>query len=526
MNDRFALIPYPQTLIPQNGEFVWHEPNLSIDPVFHQEADYFQNHLPGKLTINHKTDQPSKIHLIAEHPPIPHSEAYQLKITPAEILLSAASPAGMFYALQTLLQLINAQFPAADADTIHLPCLEIRDEPRFPWRGFMLDEARHFQGMKTVKSLLDWMAYLKLNTFHWHLTDDQGWRLEIKAFPRLTAVGAKREKSQTGGFLNKTTNNQPHSGFYTQGEIHEIVAYAAERHITIVPEIEMPGHSQAALAAYPSLGCTGGPYQVMPYWGIHAEILCPGKTETIPFLETILKEVITLFPGKYIHLGGDEAPKKRWKDCPDCQALANQLDLVNVQGLQTYLVNHFTQFLANHNRYLIGWNEMLSPTLSRAAHVQFWLGKRSTLWQHVRAGRKTILSNYGAYYLDHSYLHSPLERVYRYEPVSRDLEPEFHKNILGIEAPLWTEFVPNRARLDWQVFPRLLAAAEMAWLAPAKKDYRSFETRLRAFLPQLARNGIQYAPPQAWNPPSWKRIWGWPSLIQAQTGQVEKGNQG
>jgi hexosaminidase len=270
------------------------------------------------------------------------------------------------------------------------------------------------------------------------------------------------------------------------------------------------------------LGCTGGPYHVQPYWGIHPEILCPGKSATIPFLETILKEVITLFPGETIHLGGDEAPKKRWKNCPDCRALQRKRGLPTIEALQTDLVNHFTRFLAERDRRLIGWNEMLSPVLSRAAHVQFWLGKKKTLWQHIRAGRQAILSNYESYYLDHSYLHSPLERVYRCEPIPADLEPQFQSNILGIEAPLWTEFVPNRARLDWQIFPRLLAVAETAWLAPVKKDYRSFETRLRAFLPQLARNGIQYAPPQAWNPPRWKRLWGWPSLMQAQTGQVEK----
>ncbi len=518
MAELVSLIPYPQSLIPKNGEFVWNNPNLIFDPLYFKEANYFSNHLPGSLTIENEEKGFCKICLTAEKPQSNRSEAYQLIITPAEISLSAASPAGMFYALQTLLQLIHSQSPAADTNTIHLPCLEITDQPRFGWRGFMLDEARHFQGKETVKQLLDWMAYLKLNTFHWHLTDDQGWRLESKSFPRLTDVGAFREKSQTGGFLNKTTNNIPHRGYYNQEDIQEIVTYAAERHINIVPEIEIPGHSLAALAAYPSLGCTSGPYQVTPFWGIHKDIYCAGKKDTIPFLETILKEVIELFPGKYIHIGGDEAPKNRWKNCPDCLLMANHLGLKQVNDLQTYLTNYFTRFLATHNRQTIGWNEMLSPLLSPDALVQYWVGKEKTLWQHVRNGRKTILSNYGAYYLDHSYLHSPLNHVYRYEPISPDLEPEFHENILGIEAPLWSEFVPNRARLDWQVFPRLFAVAETAWLMPDKKDYDAFKYRLINILPQLDRAGILYTPPDSWDPPHWKRLWGWPSLVQAQTG--------
>lgn len=517
MTDSLTLIPYPQSLTLSAGEFLWNTPNLNFDPLFFKEANYLANHLPAQYGITYDQDSSCGICLIAEKPQSIRSEAYQLRITPNNISLHAASSAGMFYAVQTLLQIIHTK-NLPDAQTaVPLPCLEIIDQPRFSWRGFMLDEARHFHGMETVKQLLDWMAYLKVNTFHWHLTEDQGWRIEIKQYPRLTEVGGQRKQSQTGGFLNKTTNNKPHSGFYTQAEILEIVRYAEERHITIVPEIEMPGHSQAALAAYPQLSCTGGPYAVSPHWGIHSEIYCVGKNETISFLENVLSEVLTLFPGKFIHTGGDEAPKNRWKKCPDCHKKAKSLNLSKVTHLQTYLTNHFTRFLTENERALIGWNEILAPTLSPDAIVQFWMGHEDRLWQHVRNGRKAILSNYAAYYLDHSYFRSPLDKAYQYEPIPPDLEPEFYQNILGIETPLWTEFVPNRPRLDYQVFPRLIAVAESAWLMPEKKNYTSFERRLLNLLPQLDRDGILYAPQADWNPPQWKRLWGPVSILQAQT---------
>ena len=377
--------------------------------------------------------------------------------------------------MQSLRQLISALYQTG-MEKVTIPCLHILDEPRFAWRGFMLDEARHFQGMQTVKDLLDWMAYLKMNVFHWHLTEDQGWRIEIKQYPRLVEVGAQRPASQISGFLGKKLNKTPHSGFYSQDEISEIIDYADTRHIQVIPEIEMPGHAQAAMAAYPELGCRAGPYQVSPHWGIHADILCPGKPGTISFLQNVLDEVIDLFPGKYIHTGGDEAPKTRWRNCLNCQKLAAENGVAKINELQTILTNRISHFLHTRGRTLIGWNEMLADELDPNAVVQYWVGKEKVLMQHIRSGRKAILSNFAAYYLDHSYAHSPLDKVYQYEPVFDRLESEFHKNILGIETPLWTEFVPLAARLDWQVFPRLIAVAETAWLDPQKKDLNSFHT--------------------------------------------------
>jgi hexosaminidase len=513
------LIPYPQKINFLPGSFHWSANTSLFINSFSDEIHRFLEALPASIHPILTTDE-DQSHLIIKLDPSMSDEGYQLNIQTNQIQLIAAVNTGIFYGLQSLRQLILAEYQA-EMQQITLPCLEISDYPRFSWRGFMLDEARHFQGMQTVKDLLDWMAYLKLNIFHWHLTEDQGWRIEIKQYPRLIQVGASRSASQISGFLGKKLNDIPHAGFYTQAEIKEIVQYASERHIQIVPEIEMPGHSQAALAAYPALGCTGGAYQVSPHWGIHSDILCPGKPATTTFLQNVLTEVMDLFPGKSIHTGGDEAPKKRWRSCPDCQKLAKVSGATRINDLQTILTNRISKFLSAHGRTLIGWNEMLAEGLDPEAVVQYWVGKEKTVLKHIRSGRKAILSNFAAYYLDHSYEHSPLDKVYQYEPVFKQLEPEFHSNILGIEAPLWTEFVPSRARLDWQIFPRLFAVAETAWLELEKKDLASFHQRLPNILKQLDDKNIGYAQILNANPPISKRLLGPISLLQAGKGQKE-----
>ncbi len=486
----YPLIPYPQSLelltesleLPPEFGCFYH-------PIFQNELRIFVDQLPAKFAAKIVSSKDDAILFLKQSPfPLEGPAAYLLHISTQQIELQANDRAGIFAALQTLRQLILAQ-PAN-----RLPCLRIQDHARFAWRGFMLDEARHFQGKETVKLLLDWLAYLKMNVFHWHLSDDQGWRVESQLYPLLTEVGAYRPATQRGGMLSRKVNMQSHQGFYTRQEIQEIVAYAAERHIVVVPEIDIPGHSSAILAAYPELGCRGGPYHVQPYWGIHADILCAGQTQTIDFLEGIFGELLALFPGQFIHSGGDEAPKVRWRKCPHCIELARSLGYASVLQLQTYLANHLNHFLLAQSRTMIGWNEMLSPTLDPEVVIQYWLGKKEPMVQQIRAGRQVILSNYSTYYLDHSYTHSSLEKVYKFEPIFEELESDFHKNILGIETPLWTEFVPSRARLDWQLFPRLLAVAESAWLKAEAKDYAHFITRLESFLPQLDQAGIGYAP--------------------------------
>jgi hexosaminidase len=511
------LIPYPQQINFLPGSFQWTSKILiSINPNF-KEINLFLDSLPAQIRPSITTkENDSQLKIMID--PSMSNEAYHLSILPGRLELTAAGAPGIFYALQTLLQLILAEC-LPEIQQITLPCLQIIDSPRFTWRGFMLDEARHFQGMQTVKDLLDWMAYFKLNVFHWHLTEDQGWRIEIKKYPKLIEVGANRPASQVSGFLGKKLEQIPHSGYYTQNEIKELIEYAADRHIQIVPEIEMPGHAQAALAAYPELGCTGGPYHVSPHWGIHTDILCPGKSGTTTFLQNVLLEVMDLFPGNHIHTGGDEAPKKRWRNCPDCLELARKSEVGRINDLQTILTNQISSFLQSHKCTLIGWNEMLSEDLADEPVVQYWVGREKTLLKHIRLGRKAILSNFSAYYLDHSYKHSPLDKVYKYEPVFSQLESSFHTNILGIEAPLWTEFVPSRARLDWQIFPRLLAVAETAWLEPGKKDLSSFHHRLPKFLQQMDAKKLGYALLSDANLPVYKRLLGPISLLQAGKGK-------
>ncbi len=517
------LIPYPQSVEQLDGSLVWSREVGIFRGAYEQEVELFVAGLPQELRPEVVDGEAESQLRFVEDPNLP-DEGYELAILPDEsIEIWASSRTGVFYALQSLRQLIMGCYQTGKAKVV-LDCVRIQDAPRFGWRGFMLDEARHFQGMQTVKDLLDWMAYLKMNVFHWHLTEDQGWRIEIKRYPKLVEVGSKRDASQISGFLGKKLNAIPHSGFYSQGEIREIVQYAAARHIRVVPEIEMPGHSTAALAAYPELGCKGGPYQVSPHWGIHADILCAGKQNTTEFLQNVLAEVIDLFPGKYIHMGGDEAPKKRWRNCPECQRLARESGDVAIPELQTVLTNRISQFLRDNSRNLIGWNEILVDNLDPEAVVQYWVGKEKTVMEHIRNGRKAILSNFAAFYLDHSYAHSSLDKVYLYEPVFAQLEREYHGNILGIEAPLWTEFVPSRARLDWQVFPRLLAVAEAAWLAAEKKDLCSFHERLPAFLAQMDQKNIGYAKLSDANPPFYNRIFGALSIIQAGRGQRREFN--
>ncbi len=515
-NSFLPLIPYPQEVEVTGGHFEWC-PGLPlyVPADSWQELEIFIKQIPESLRPELQVDSSAgsviQINFLnSGFDP----ESYRLEIDYQSISIFYGDQSGLFYALQTLCQLIKGADPVPDGGCLRIPCCVIRDQPRFHWRGFMLDEARHFQGKKTVLELLDWMATFKLNVFHWHLSDDQGWRLEIKNHPELTTVGAVRSATQTGGFLSHKIKPGIHQGFYTQEDIQQIVQYAALRHITIVPEIDLPGHTGAILAAYPHLGCTGGPFQVNPRWGIHKDILCAGNPGTLPFLKSVFAEVMVLFPGQYIHIGGDEAPKNRWQVCPKCRQLAKQSGYSSVEPLQTLLSNQISTYLQQHNRSMMGWNELINENLDPHIAIQFWRGDKKKLISEIRNGRKMVLSNFSAYYLDHSYTHSPLDKVYAYEAIPAGLEERFHKNILGIEAPLWTEFVPNRDRLDWQVFPRLLAVAESAWLSPVKKDYAHFRQRLLSIHKQMDQADIGYAPINAAEPAAIQRLWGPISLFQ------------
>ena len=514
----YPLIPYPQSIQLQPGSLrIPAQFGIFYHPIFLNEVRLFQEKFPESQTpqiVYLKEEAFLFLHQIESTDSKPGS--YELEINPQQITLHARDKNGIFLGLQTVFQLISFvshQFSI----TTNLPCLKINDSPKYQWRGFMLDEARHFQGAQTVYDLLDWMASLKMNVFHWHLSDDQGWRIEIQRYPQLVEIGSKRSCPQKGGLLSKRVDSVPHQGHYTQDEIRAIVAYATERFITIVPEIDIPGHSSAMLAAFPEFGCTGGPYNVQPYWGIHKDILCAGNPGTLPFLENIFSEILDLFPGQYIHTGGDEVPKIRWQKCPKCLALASELEYPKVSKLQTYLANHLNSFFQKNGRTMLGWNEVLADDLSPEVVVHYWMGNKKTLISHVERGRKAILSNYKAYYLDHSYTHSSLSRVYQFQPVFPQLQNDLHDQILGIETPLWTEYVPSRSRLDWQTFPRLLAVAESAWLGTKKENYPHFKKRLKDFLPEMDKSRILYAPLSAANPNFLQRLKGPISLLQEHT---------
>jgi hexosaminidase len=431
-------------------------------------------------------------------------EGYHLLITPAAVILEAPTPGGVFYALQTLRQMFPASIERralVAGEAWRLPAVEIYDWPRFSWRGFMLDEGRHFQGKEAVLQTLDLMALHKLNIFHWHLTEDQGWRIQIKAYPRLTEVGAWRDGTSRG--VTGRHNGIRHGGFYTQDEIRQVVDYAAQRHITILPEIELPGHSLAALAAYPELSCTGGPFQVATHFGIFSDVYCAGKEGVFDFLQTVLDEVLDLFPSPFIHIGGDEVPKKRWKACPDCQRRIRQENLSGEHALQVYFTNRILAHMSSRGRRAVGWNQILEQGLAKDAVIQYWMGSRKALLQAIKADRRqVVMSSYLDAYLDHSYSLMPLSRAYRYEPVPAQLSDAEAACILGLEFPLWGEYVRSRARLDYQAYPRLSAMAETGWTPSAHKDLKSFRSRLEFMLKRLDVLGVAYAPLEEAEP-SW-----------------------
>ena len=428
-------------------------------------------------------------------------EGYTLIVSQDRIEIVASTPNGVFYGIQTMRQLIPTEKIGNKNLNLEfsIPCVVIEDYPRFQWRGFMLDVGRHFFTKSEVKKILDLMAFLKFNKFHFHLTEDQGWRVEIKKYPLLTEIGSKREGTTSQRSYRSNKRNKvpldgiPVSGYYTQQDLRELVQYATERFITIIPELDFPGHTMAALAAYPELSCTGGPFKVSTRFGIHKEVLCIGKEKVFEFIQNVLNEIIEIFPSSIIHIGGDEAPKKRWKKCLDCQARIKDENLESVENLQVYFTNRIADYLGSKGRQVIGWNEILNDKLIENAICHYWTMNLKQVLEHVRLGRKVVMSEFSAVYLNYPYNHIPLERTYNYEPIPNELESKFHKRILGIEACLWTEFVKNKKNLEWQAFPRLIAVAETAWSPKNKKNFEYFQRRLDGFLKWLDLFKVSYA---------------------------------
>jgi hexosaminidase len=497
------IIPLPSQIERHTGEFhLTLETDILIDLPNRWNADYLQALLsaPTGLPLRVCTsDQIGKNSIRLRLDPRLESlgqEGYRLTVSLEAVTVEAPGTAGVFYGIQSLRQLLPVEVEErhrVSGVDWRLACLVITDKPRFAWRGFMLDEGRHFQGLETVLMTLDLMALQKLNTFHWYLTEDQGWRIEIKKYPRLVEIGSQRLGTRKG-FTGGKHDGVPHAGFYTQGEIREIIAYADARHITIVPEVEMPGHALAALAAYPELSCTGGPFEVATHFGIFPDIYCAGKDATFAFLQDVLNEVLELFPSLYIHIGGDEAPKKRWKNCPDCHERIRKEGLKDTHALQVYFTNRIAAYLELKGRHAIGWNEILQDGLAENAVVQFWDGDRDQLLESIRTNQRgTVMSPRLHTYLDYAYNRLSLSRAYHFEPVPAGLDEKAAASILGMESPLWTEWVPNRTRLDYQTYPRLTALAETGWTPGDRKGLPDFRRRLESFLARLDRLGVRHA---------------------------------
>ena len=438
---------------------------------------------------------------------IDNAEGYRLEVGAKQIRISGASAAGVFYGIQTLRKALPVV--KGKAVQVSVPAVKISDAPRFAYRGTHLDVSRHFVTADSVKQFIDMLALHNINRFHWHLTDDQGWRIEIKKYPLLTAIGSKRDQTVIGHNSGKY-DGIPYGGFYTQKEIRDIVKYAADRYITIVPEIDLPGHMQAALSAYPEFGCTGGPYKVWEMWGVSDNVLCAGNDKTLKFVDDVLKEVVGLFPSKYIHVGGDECPKTQWQKCPKCQARIKELHLEAKDGhtaeerLQSFVITHAAKQLKSLGRNIIGWDEILEGGLADGATVMSWRGESGGI-AAAKQDHDVIMTPNTYLYFDYyqsadkkneplaigGYL--PLEKVYSYEPMPAELTPSEARHIIGVQANLWTEYMPTFRQVQYMALPRMAALSEVQWSQPELKDYDGFCDRLLGMFRQYDRAGYNYA---------------------------------
>ena len=436
-------------------------------------------------------------HNISEAP-----ESYRLNIDPQGIEIIGSDHAGTFYGIQTLLQILETS-KIKNVPTVK--SVIIKDSPRFKWRGMMLDVARHMFPADFIKRYIDIIAAHKMNVFHWHLTEDQGWRMPIEKYPKLESIAAWRKETLIGHYTDKPRkfDGKPYGGIYTRQEIVDIIGYAKERSVTIVPEIELPGHATAALSAYPELSCTGGPHEAETLWGVHKEVYCAGNEETFVFLENVLKEVSAIFPGPYIHIGGDECPKTRWKECQKCQKRIADEGLKDEHELQSYFIKRTEKILEKFGKRLVGWDEILEGGLAPNAIVHSWRGMDGGI-EAANAGHEVVMSPTTHVYFDYyqsedrdneplaigGYL--PLEKVYDFEPVPDKINPDKRHLILGGQANLWTEYIPTTEKAEYMLLPRMCALSEVVWSPRNKKDYNGFIKRLGDHLKRLDRKNLNY----------------------------------
>lgn len=445
-------------------------------------------------------------------------EGYSLISDKNGVEIIGNSPIGTFYGMQTLIQLL----PAEKSTSLAIASVTVKDEPRFAYRGAMLDVGRHFFSVTFVKKYIDYLALHKLNYFHWHLTEDQGWRIEIKKYPKLTEIGSKRNGSIIGRYPGKGSDNTPEGGFYTQEEVKDIVKYASDRFITVIPEIEMPGHSGAAIAAYPELSCfpnqktnlpdnmisdkskqemaNGRNKIVQETWGVHADVFVPTEN-TFKFLEDVLDEVIALFPSKYIHIGGDEAPKDAWKKSEFCQKMIKEKGLKDEHGLQSYFIQRIEKYVNGKGRTIIGWDEILEGGLAPNAIVMSWQGEAGGI-AAAKENHQVIMTPGSHVYLDHSQTKNekevtiggflPLEKVYSYEPIPKELNEQQAKYVLGAQGNVWTEYMANPAKVEYMIFPRLSALSEVLWSPKESKNWTEFQTKIETMKKRYTMWGANY----------------------------------
>ncbi len=495
---QLSIIPEPVSVSVKNGIFKFSdeiEIYSNLNPVdVKLISDVFNDHIKLFYGWKYKTVKQSEkffkkgIFIKLNGDLKLGEEGYRIEVGRKGILLEAQALNGLFYAMQTLIQMMPAN--PSELSVMSIKHCTIEDYPRFKWRGLHLDVCRHFMSKDFVLKYIDLLAKHKMNIFHFHLTEDQGWRIEIKKYPLLTEIGSVRKETIIGnGRTSVQYDGIPHKGYYTQDDIREIVAYASKRFVTVVPEIEMPGHSLAALASYPYLGCTGGPYEVATRWGVFHDVMCAGKESTFEFIQNVLDEVLKLFPSDYIHIGGDECPKTRWKECPLCQKRIKEEGLSDEHHLQSYFIQRVEKYLNKKGRKLIGWDEILEGGLAPNAAVMSWRGEDGGI-AAAKQSHYVVMTPGSHCYLDHYQGKpeseplaiggfTPLEKIYSYEPVPAVLSESEKAFILGAQGNVWTEYMPDASHVEYMVYPRAAALAEVVWSPKAKRDYTNFFERLK-----------------------------------------------
>lgn len=492
------VIPQPQEIVlaRDTTPFIIDRSTTIVYPAtnekMHRTADFlatFIKEMTGTEVRVSDKEKSSNAIILAVDSTMGHPEGYKLQITPEKVLLTGGSEAGVFYGIQT----IHKALPILKDGKVAaaLPAGTVTDFPRFRYRGFMIDVGRHFFPVSYLKQMIDLMALHNINYFHWHLTEDQGWRIEIKKYPKLTEIGSKRD-STIIDWETKKFDGKPHSGFYTQDEAREIVRYAADRFITVVPEIDLPGHTTAALASYPALGCTGGPYKVLCSFGVFPDVLCAGNDQTLQFTKDVLDEIMDIFPSEYIHIGGDECPKSRWEKCPKCQAKIKELGIKTLpkhskeNQLQTYFMSELEKEINAHGRRMLGWDEVLEGGLTPNSTIMSWRGIQGGI-EAARQHHDVIMTPIQRLYFSNPRINKMtgfewMNRVYNFEPVPAELTDAEKKFVIGTQGCIWTEWTADSTKMEWQILPRMAALSEIQWTLPEHKNFERFMERLPEML--------------------------------------------